>query len=879
MKRSILLFLVGFVVSFNINAQVVGSRMNELFIKTDLINQANQFNDPWEITYGQDDSLWITESKGYKVYKVAPFGPLNTKRMILDIANGATFSTLTPVERTTFNVQFVFTSKNPQGGLAGLALHPDFMKSVSPKKYVYVSYIYKFIQDLSGVDLNGDSKPDSAGIFYQNQIVRFTYNPVTGLLGNPVSICDTIPGSSDHNSQRMIIAPVNGVNYLFYAAGDMGSGQFGNAYRANNAQKSDVYEGKILRFNLEPDLSEGTYDQWIPNDNPFNTTTPAWQSAVWVTGIRNNQGFAYDSVRNILYGSSHGPHSDDEVNVIERARNYGHPLVEGYSWDENYNSSSAGFPGSSVPVIGSETANALAIGSSYKNPIFSGYPSTHDSIYNIYTKATGYTANKDWPSEGWSGLGLYNYSVIPGWKNSLVMSGLKWGRLIRTKLYNTGDSVLAEGGRDTTCYFDSNNRFRDIAFSPSGKDIFVIMDKSAATSGPSANNPSIPACAGCLQRYSFIGYNTVSGTSGLPNHIEIAPGKSDACENVNTVNINANNNNVWVPITDTLGNIVAEIKANANNLGNVTSSIFVKSGSVREFGYYKTLYANRSITISPQNAPGSAVYVRLYLTNNEYIALKDGINSVSQPSGITSITNVGVFKNNETPCSSTMSVIPSSVTLRGTYTRTGTTGYAIEVSVTGFSTFYFARLASALPLHLLSFKGTLSDEAAKLQWLTENENATKSYTVERSANGKDFDSVGIIASKNAATKFTYYFADADVRKLSAPIVYYRLRMTDINGQYSYSDVVKLNVNLIAGTITVRPNPVISETTVDIYSTNAEKARWILTDINGKTVMQRSLNLKKGENSLNINLSSLPAGMYYLKVSGNTINQSTKLQKL
>ena len=179
----------------------------------------------------------------------------------------------------------------------------------------------------------------------------------------------------------------------------------------------------------------------------------------------------------------------------------------------------------------------------------------------------------------------------------------------------------------------------------------------------------------------------------------------------------------------------------------------------------------------------------------------------------------------------------------------------------------------------MSFKGALSDEAAKLQWLTENESGTKSYIIERSTNGQEFDSVGIIASKNAAAKFTYYFADADVRKLSAPIVYYRLKMTDINGQYSYSDVVKLNVNLIAGTISVRPNPVISETTVDIYSTNAEKARWILTDINGKTVMQRSLNLKKGENSLNINLSSLPAGMYYLKVSGNTINQATKLQKL
>ena len=104
-------------------------------------------------------------------------------------------------------------------------------------------------------------------------------------------------------------------------------------------------------------------------------------------------------------------------------------------------------------------------------------------------------------------------------------------------------------------------------------------------------------------------------------------------------------------------------------------------------------------------------------------------------------------------------------------------------------------------------------------------------------------------------------------------------MTDINGQHSYSEIVKLNVGLIAGTITVRPNPVLTEAIVDIYSSIAEKVSWTLTDMNGKTVMHRSLNLKKGDNSLNINLSSLPTGMYYLKVSGNTINQATKLQKL
>ena len=156
-------------------------------------------------------------------------------------------------------------------------------------------------------------------------------------------VCDTLPGSSDHNSQRIIIAPVNGTYYLFYANGDMGAGQFGNAARVENAQNLDCYEGKILRFNIAPDGDAGSYDQWIPNTNPFNSTLGK-QSAVWAFGFRNNQGFAYAKINgtDYLYGQMHGPFSDDEINVLHGGGNYGHPLVVGYKKDGNYDSAGAG---------------------------------------------------------------------------------------------------------------------------------------------------------------------------------------------------------------------------------------------------------------------------------------------------------------------------------------------------------------------------------------------------------------------------------------------------------------------------------------------------------------------------------------------------------
>jgi hypothetical protein len=420
----------------------------------------------------------------------------------------------------------------------------------------------------------------------------------------------------------MIIKKDAGVPYLYYAIGDLGAGQFANLARTNKAQDSVSYEGKILRFNLEDDGDADSYAKWIPNDNPFNNKIPGKQSAIWATGIRNNQGFAYDSTRDILYGSSHGPFSDDEINIIEKDKNYGHPRVIGYSADRNYDSAKAGPAGSSLPFIYNEAKFASdTIGSGYRDPIYSFYAAPKGSVQNptsvlwsiqhIYanidmdpsaaTVPYPQNLNGNWFSDGISGMDLYTGSMIPGWKNSLLIGNLKGGKVTRMKLNASGTGVLTAAPYDTIGLFRSTNRFRDIALAPDGKTIFVVIDSSATTSGPTSGNPIISACGGCVQKYTFIGYNTVSGTSALPNHIDIGPGKPDACENVNTININATNNTYWVPITDTLGNIIAEIKANGLNLGNVTSSVYIKTGAVREFGFYKTLYANRSITITPQN--------------------------------------------------------------------------------------------------------------------------------------------------------------------------------------------------------------------------------------------------------------------------------------
>jgi PQQ-dependent dehydrogenase (s-GDH family) len=853
---------------------VSSSRMNEVFRQT-LLSPAGMLNDPWEVTYGPDGYLWITEAKGYRIVRMDP--NTGARTTVLDIGRNSNFFT-TPADKA-YNMQFELAYANPQGGLAGLAIHPAFMDAVTPKKYVYVSYIQ---------DYGGGVQP--TGIFYTNSIVRFTYNTSTGKLESPVTVCDTIPGSSDHNSQRMIIAPVGGTDYLFYGAGDMGAGQFGNRDRIEKAQMKNSYEGKILRFNLETDGDAGL-NGFIPNTNPYNATLGV-QSAVWAMGIRNNQGFVYDSTRKILYGSSHGPYSDDEINIIDSNKNYGHPLVIGYSSDHNVDGSSAGAapgmnppgPALYLPTIGNEVTNANTIGSSYRDPIFSAYPSSvaFPSITNLYNTTTG--ANAQWPSEGWSGLDLYNNSIIPGWKQSLVASSLKWGRLVKIRLQPSGTAVLNENGKDTISYFGSTNRFRDVAVAPNGKDLYVVMDRSTTSSGPSAGNPIVPACGGCVQKYTFLGYaDNGSGSSTIPNTIKIASGINNQCENANTIVINSANNNlnIWVPITDTNSNVIAEIYSTVN-LDTVRTSMYHNGGPVvREDGGHR-LYADRNITITPQTQPVSPVKIRLYLTTAEFTALNTALNSQGVGSGIGgSINNVGIFKNSNNTCVSSLSGGTATAVTTNVKVAHGTLGYVLQAnSLSSFSTFYFANsLLTTLPVQLLAFTGNLVDNATLLNWSTSSEINTANFIVERSEDGNNFSSIGTVAAAgNSNSPLSYSYTDNDVMTLPSSVIYYRLKIVDKDGNFVYSKIVTISLADLVAKVTVFPNPATDKTNITVGAVTDGQVHWRMIDNAGRTVMASTVQVKKGRNNITVNVTKLAAGIYHLTVSGAGVEKQVKFQK-
>jgi trimeric autotransporter adhesin len=874
------------------------ARMKEVFKRTNL-NTAN-INSGWEITYlPGDDSLWITEDTAYGIIKMHP--STGGYRKLTDLSEGATAAQLNGIPSTYRRTFAAGTNPWPQGGMMGMAFHPEFMSNAA-KRFLYVQYVFS---------------RTSAQVF-SSRIVRFTYNTTSGALESPEILVDTIPGSGDHNSGRLIVAPVGGTYYLFSSVGDMGAGQFANTGRAFKSQLLNSYEGKILRFNLEKDgdADQGAvdYNQWIPNDNPYNNIAPVTgQSAVYSIGHRNVQGLAYANGK--LYGASHGAFSDDEVNILEGNKNYGHPRIQGYANDGNYNGYRAALsnnpytvptPGNptptqggtatTAPLITNEAADALTI-PNYQDPIYTFYPAPNGPLRPV-TQTTPYSTppadtqalnianmsyynpgNIRWPSIAPSGMDIYTDTKIPGWKNTLMLASLKKGSIVMLKLNADGSGIQPNGmaGADTSYILSqgaNDNRFRDIALDPDGWSFYTSVDRRGTTSGPTDVTPVPSECPGCIIKYTFLGYNHSAGTGTIPATIPIDAGTINNCATGTAVTINSTNSNtnLWVPLTGPNGNIIAEINANGNNLGNVTSSFYVQSGSPVRSAAGNNKYLNRNITINVQNQPVSDVSVRLYLTSTE---LQDMINTPG--SGVTSINDIGIFKNNDA-CGSSISGIPSAQTITGRYTQS-TFGHALQATISSFSTFYFMSTSSTLPANVITFKANAVGDAAKLLWAVEDQENVKTYVIERSRNNINFVASGSVDARgNAGENIEYQFTDINAAAF-ASTVYYRIKIVDKDGNAKYTQVIPVSFETYTRAfVSVQPNPVVNNATVLVTSTAEEMVQLRVTDNTGRVVISKNIRLVKGRNTLELNVNSLTSGLYYIDITGKNINEKTKLIK-
>lgn len=224
------------------------------------------FDQPWAMTFLPDGHSLVTEKTGVM--------------WLLD-ENQQKLSEVSNVPDVT---------PRGQGGLGDVIIHPDFASNGQ----IYVSYIERDANDdaYSGAVIERAtlSVSDSGARLSEREIIWRQSPKMTG---------------NGHYSHRMVFSPDG---YLFITSGER--------QKFTPAQNMAMNLGKILRLN-----DDGS----VPEDNPFYGNGSITEQ-IWTLGHRNPLGIDFDANGN-LWAHEMGPRHGDELNVIERGRNYGYPVV------------------------------------------------------------------------------------------------------------------------------------------------------------------------------------------------------------------------------------------------------------------------------------------------------------------------------------------------------------------------------------------------------------------------------------------------------------------------------------------------------------------------------------------------------------------------
>jgi len=219
------------------------------------------------------------------------------------------------------------------------------------------------------------------------------------------------PGGNNNYGCRIVQAPDRN---LFVTLGD-------HFEPRDQAQSLANHIGKIVRI---------TPDGRAPPDNPFVGQAGA-RPEIWAYGVRNPQGLAFDPATGRLWAQEHGPRGGDEVNIIEKGRNYGWPVI-GYGID---------YSGAKIHVSTQKAG--------MEQPLWYWVPSIAPS-----------------------GMAFYTGDLFPAWKGSIFIGALRAEMLVR--LERDGDRIT----REERLLQSLHERIRDVRMGPDGA-LWLLTDNSA----------------------------------------------------------------------------------------------------------------------------------------------------------------------------------------------------------------------------------------------------------------------------------------------------------------------------------------------------------------------------------------------------------------
>lgn len=336
--------------------------------------------EPWAVAFLPDGRLLITEKRGS-----------------MRIANKGVLA-----EQPVSGLPAV--DSNGQAGLFDVVLHPDFARN----GWIYLAF--------SDPQKNTEGRTVSMTTVVRGHLKANAWTDQQVIFRAPTATFR--PAGGVHFGGRLAF---DRAGFLYFSIGERGQGP--------NAQDLKLPNGKIHRV----------YDDGrVPEDNPF-VRTPGADPTIWSYGHRNPQGLRLNPSTGELWEHEHGPRGGDELNLIQRGRNYGWPEA---TFGMNYN----GTPMTDV----------------------TGRPDVEPPVtYWI-------------PSIAPCGMAFYTGDRFPKWKNHLFIASLAAQELRRLEIGKDGKIV------DQEIIFKGLGRLRDVASGPDG-GLYVLLPDRVARLVPAAN--------------------------------------------------------------------------------------------------------------------------------------------------------------------------------------------------------------------------------------------------------------------------------------------------------------------------------------------------------------------------------------------------------
>jgi len=183
-----------------------------------------------------------------------------------------------------------------------------------------------------------------------------------------------------------------------------------------------------------------------------------------------------------------------------------------------------------------------------------------------------------------------------------------------------------------------------------------------------------------------------------------------------------------------------------------------------------------------------------------------------------------------------------------------------------------------LPISLLNFTGTEDNKKVQLYWQTENEGNSSYFEIQRSADGSHFETIANVSARGN-NKNDYQSTD-DLFFYLFKTAYYRIKMFNINGSFTYSSSLMIKLGATTGNpVKAWPMPFTSTLNVSFYGEEKGTVRITIRSINGGEVMHLNSNVTKGLNTIALyQAQSMPAGTYLLTISSRTGAETIKVMK-